>query len=280
MATMPNIRLSPGSVLPSVVAMEKIAFLGLGRMGLPMARRLAAAGHPLTVWNRSPVEAGDLSVAAHPAEAVRGAGIVVTMLADPAAVESVAGRFTAELSPGTLWIDMSSIGPEATAALRERLPDGVGLVDAPVLGSVGPAAAGQLTVLAGGRTGDLDRAQPVLDVLGTVVRCGGPGTGAALKLVVIGAVVGGVAVVAEALALGDSLGLPEELVLGTLSGGPLGGLLARARSLDSDFPVRLAAKDLALAGGGPVLGAVRDLLLAHPDLAEQDLSRLVDAVRR
>ncbi|MGW4894361.1 NAD(P)-dependent oxidoreductase [Kitasatospora sp. NPDC004240] len=261
--------------------MEKIAFLGLGRMGLPMARRLADAGHPLTVWNRTPLaDEGGLIAAADPAEAVRGAGIVVTMLADPAAVEAVAGRFTAELAPGALWIDMSSIGPETTAALRAGLPDGVGLVDAPVLGSVGPAAAGKLTVLAGGREEDLDRAQPVLDVLGTVVRCGGPGTGAALKLVVIGAMVGGVAVVAEALALGDALGLPEELMLGALSAGPLAGVLARARSRDSDFPVRLAAKDLALAGGGPVLGAVRDLLLAYPDLAEQDLSRVVDAVRR
>ncbi|MFI6848236.1 NAD(P)-dependent oxidoreductase [Kitasatospora sp. NBC_00085] len=260
--------------------MEKIAFLGLGRMGLPMARRLASAGHPLTVWNRSPAKTEGLDAAATPTEAVAGAGVVITMLADPAAVESVAGQFAAELAPGTLWIDMSSIGPDATAALRGRLSDGVALVDAPVLGSVGPAAAGSLTVLAGGRTEDLDRAQPVLDVLGTVVRCGGPGAGAALKLVVIGAMVGAVAVVGEALALADSLGLPEELALGALSRGPLAGAVARARSEDSDFPVRLAAKDLALAGGGPVLTAVRDVLLAHPDVAEQDLSRVVDAIRR
>ncbi|MEU6238083.1 hypothetical protein [Kitasatospora sp. NPDC047058] len=122
--------------------------------------------------------------------------------------------------------------------------------------------------------------QPVLGHLGTVVRCGGPGSGAALKLVVMSAMVGGVAVVAEALAVADSLGLPEELTLGVLAKGPLGGAVARARALDSEFPVRLAAKDLALAGGGPVLTAVRELLLAHPDLAEQDLARVVDAVRR
>ncbi|MFB7619724.1 NAD(P)-dependent oxidoreductase [Kitasatospora sp. NPDC056181] len=260
--------------------MEKIAFLGLGRMGLPMARRLAAAGHPLTVWNRSPARTGGLDAASSPAEAVQGAGLVITMLADPAAVESVADRFTAELAAGALWTDMSSIGPDATAALRRRLPDGVAMVDAPVLGSVGPAASGQLTVLAGGRPEDLDRVQPVLDVLGTVVRCGGPGAGAALKLVLISAMVGGVAVIGEALALADSLGLPEELTLGALARGPLGGAVARARSTDSDFPVRLAAKDLALAGGGPVLGAVRDALLAHPDVAEQDLARVVDAMRR
>ncbi|MED7953688.1 MULTISPECIES: NAD(P)-dependent oxidoreductase [unclassified Streptomyces] len=259
--------------------MEKIAFLGLGRMGRPMARRLAAAGYPLTVWNRTPGRAEGLPEAADPAEAVRGAGVVVTMLSDPEALAAVAERFVGELVPDTIWTEMSSVGPAAVAALRGRLPDGVGLVDAPVLGSVGPAASGGLTVLAGGEPADLDRVRPVLETLGSVVHCGGPGSGAALKLVVIGAVIGGVAVVAEALALADSLGLPEELALGALASGPLGGAVGRARSDDADFPVRLAAKDLALAGGGPVLTAVRERLLDHPELAEQDLARWVDAVR-
>ncbi|MER6360591.1 NAD(P)-dependent oxidoreductase [Kitasatospora sp. NPDC001527] len=259
--------------------MEKIAFLGLGRMGLPMARRLASAGHALTVWNRTPGRAEELPGAADPAAAVRGAGVVITMLSDPAALAAVARRFAGELVPGTVWVEMSSVGPGAVAEVRRRLPDGVGLVDAPVLGSVGPAASGGLTVLAGGEPVDVGRVRPVLERLGTVVDCGGPGSGAALKLVVIGAVIGGVAVVAEALALARSLGLPEELAFGALAGGPLGGVVGRARATDADFPVRLAAKDLALAGGGPVLTAVRERLLAHPELAEQDLARWVDAVR-
>ncbi|MER7754407.1 NAD(P)-dependent oxidoreductase [Kitasatospora sp. NPDC097643] len=258
--------------------MEKIAFLGLGRMGLPMARRIAAVGYPLTVWNRTPGRAGGLTEAASPAEAVRGAGVVVTMLADPAAVAETAARFLPELAPGTLWIDMSSIGPDAVGALRGQLPDGVGLVDAPVLGSVGPAASGELLVYAGGEDGDLDRAQPVLEHLGTVLRCGGPGSGAALKVVVIGAVVAGVTVVAEALAVAGRLGVPQELALQALGSGPLAGVVARARSAESDFPVRLAAKDLALADGGPVLRAAREVLLAHPSVAEQDLSHVVAAV--
>ncbi|MFD0345656.1 NAD(P)-dependent oxidoreductase [Kitasatospora aburaviensis] len=258
--------------------MEKIAFLGLGRMGLPMARRLADSGHPLTVWNRTAGRAGGLTEAASPAEAAQGAGIVITMLADPAAVEAVAEQVADGLAPGTLWIDMSSIGPAATAALRDRLPDGVALVDAPVLGSVGPAATGGLTVLAGGRTEDLDRAQPMLGALGTVLRCGGLRRGAEDRRDQRDG--RGVALVGETLALADSLGLSEELALGVLANGPLGGAVARARSRDSDFPIRLAAKDLGLAGGGPVLTAVRELLLADPDLAEQDLSRIVDAIRR
>ncbi|MEV8326996.1 NAD(P)-dependent oxidoreductase [Kitasatospora sp. NPDC056731] len=255
--------------------MEKIAFLGLGRMGLPMARRLAAAGHPLTVWNRTPGRAGGLVEAACPAEAVRGAGVVVTMLSDPAAVADVAGRFGPGLAPGTLWIDMSSIGPRAAGELRAGLPAGVAMVDAPVLGSVGPAATGDLVVYAGGEDADLDRAQPVLEQLGRVLRCGGPGSGAALKVVVIGAVVASVAVVGESLAVAGELGVPRELAMEALAAGPLAGVVARARSREADFPIRLAAKDLALAGGGPVLSAARQVLLADPSIAEEDLSRVV-----
>lgn len=280
-----DIRLSPGLRLPSVAAMEKIAFLGLGRMGLPMARRLADAGYPLTVWNRSPGRADGLTgagatEAATPAEAVRGADVVVTMLSDPAAVAELAGRFTADLAPGTLWIDMSSIGPRATAALRAGLPDGVALVDAPVMGSTGPAATGDLTVFAGGEDADLDRAQPVLEHLGRVRRCGGPGAGAALKVVVIGAIVASVTVLGEVLAVADELDVPQEQAREVLSAGPLAGVAARAFGTGSDFPVRLAAKDLALAGGGPVLAAAREVLLAHPEIAEQDLSAVPGALRR
>ncbi|MEU1289934.1 NAD(P)-dependent oxidoreductase [Kitasatospora sp. NPDC005856] len=267
--------------------MEKIAFLGLGRMGLPMARRLAAAGHPLTVWNRSPGRAegltGDrragVTVAATAAEAVRGADVVVTMLSDPAAVAEVAGRCAAQLAPGALWIDMSSIGPRATAELRERLPQGVVLVDAPVIGSVGPAASGELVVFAGGEEADVDRAWPVLERLGRVRRCGGPGSGAALKVVVIGAIVASVTALGEVMAVADELGVPREQAREVLSVGPLAGVVARAFGTEADFPVRLAAKDLALAGGGPVLRAAREVLLADPSIAERDLSAVVQVPR-
>ncbi|MET9181972.1 NAD(P)-dependent oxidoreductase [Kitasatospora aureofaciens] len=259
--------------------MEKIAFLGLGRMGQPMARRLAAAGYPLTVWNRSPGRADGLTEAASPAEAVAGADVVVTMLSDPQAAAEVAGRFTPALAPGTLWIDMSSIGPRAVAGLRAQLPDGVAMVDAPVVGSVGPATTGDLGIFAGGEDADLERAEPVLAHLGRVRRCGGPGAGAALKVVVIGGIVACVTVLSEVLAVAGELGVPREVALEVLSAGPLAGALARARSAESDFPVRLAAKDLALAGGGPVLSAARQVLLADPSIADRDLSAVVGALR-
>ncbi|HJD82909.1 NAD(P)-dependent oxidoreductase [Kitasatospora aureofaciens] len=259
--------------------MEKIAFLGLGRMGQPMARRLAAAGYPLTVWNRSPGRADGLTEAASPAEAVAGADVVVTMLSDPQAAAEVAGRFTPALAPGTLWIDMSSIGPRAVAGLRAQLSDGVAMVDAPVVGSVGPATTGDLGIFAGGEDADLERAEPVLAHLGRVRRCGGPGAGAALKVVVIGGIVACVTVLSEVLAVAGELGVPREVALEVLSAGPLAGALARARSAESDFPVRLAAKDLALAGGGPVLSAARQVLLADPSIADRDLSAVVGALR-
>ena len=204
--------------------MEKIAFLGLGRMGQPMARRLAAAGYPLTVWNRSPGRADGLTEAASPAEAVAGADVVVTMLSDPQAAAEVAGRFTPALAPGTLWIDMSSIGPRAVAGLRAQLSDGVAMVDAPVVGSVGPATTGDLGIFAGGEDADLERAEPVLAHLGRVRRCGGPGAGAALKVVVIGGIVACVTVLSEVLAVAGELGVPREVALEVLSvrrcGGP------------------------------------------------------------
>ncbi|MFI7129950.1 Rid family hydrolase [Nonomuraea sp. NPDC050153] len=138
-----------------------IAFLGQGRMGVPMARRLTRAGHKVTTWRRgSGVSA---------AEAVDGADLVVTMLSDPAAVREVLTAALPGLRPGTTVVEMSTIGPEAVRELRALLPAEVGLVDAPVLGSVGPAADGTLTVLAGG---DVSGCREVLSVFGSVRELG------------------------------------------------------------------------------------------------------------
>ncbi|MFF5917366.1 NAD(P)-dependent oxidoreductase [Streptomyces flavochromogenes] len=256
---------------------QKIAFIGLGSMGLPMARRLLDAGHPSTVWNRTAAKADALVadgavLAASPAEAVREADVVITMLADPAAAFAVADAIVPALRPGTHWIDTSTIGPDAVRGLAARLPDGVTLIDAPVMGSVDRAAAGKLLILAGGDTAPV---AAVLDRLGTVTPCGGPGTGAALKLVLINAAIGGVALVAEALALAGSLGLPRELALRTLAEGPLAGAVGRATATGSHFPVALAAKDVALATAVtelPVLRSVHTALTADPALLGEDLS--------
>ncbi len=117
----------------------------------------------------------------------------------------------------------------------------------------------------------------VLDALGEVTQGGPLGSGAALKLVLINAAVGGVALVAEALRLGEATGLPEEPVRGQLARGPLAGAVARAYADTSDFPVALAAKDVALATGHaplPILESVHAVLTARPELADRDLSGL------
>lgn len=253
-------------------------------MGAAIAGRLLGAGHDVVVWNRTPRRADELAargaaVAGEPSQAAAKADVVITMLADPAAVDAVVvrGGVASALRPGACLVEMSTIGPEAVRSLRPRLPDRVGLVDAPVMGSVPRVVTGELTVLAGG---DVDRAEPVLAALGRVVRCGDLGSGAALKLVLMSAMVSGVALVSEALALADALDVPQEQALEQLAAGPLGGVVARARAAGSDFPVALAAKDLGLALAAtdlPVVGAARDALrrLAESGAADEDLSYLV-----
>lgn len=269
--------------------MSTIAFLGLGRMGAPMARRVLDAGYDLTVWNRTPgrmqpLLAGGAAAAGNPAEAAAGADIVLTMLATPRAVEEVIFRpdGAAEgIKPQACLVEMSTIGPQAVMALRERLPAEVGLVDAPVMGSVGPAAAGKLTVLAGG---DVDPVADVLSVFGPVVRCGALGTGAARKIVLITAALAGVTLLGEVLAVADRLGVPGEVAVDSLANGPLAGAVRRFRSTESDFAIALAAKDLGLAtdvADLPQLAAARDWLraAAAEGAADEEFRHVVDHIR-
>jgi 3-hydroxyisobutyrate dehydrogenase-like beta-hydroxyacid dehydrogenase len=264
--------------------MEKVAFLGLGNMGAPMARRLIEAGYPVTVWNRTSVRTRPLAeagatVGGSPAETVRDADVVITMLADPVAVHDVTGQLAPGLRPGMTLVEMSTIGPDAVHELARLMPEGVTLIDAPVMGSVDAASAGKLTVLAGGNAKPLEA---LLSQLGTVTFTGELGTGAAMKLVRINAGIGGVALIGEVLALADALGLAEQPVVDALSRGGLAGATARAFSQSSHFPVALAAKDVALATSSadlPILAAVRQRLAAFPDIASHDLSRVVDRIR-
>lgn len=262
---------------------EKVAFLGLGHMGAPMARRLLTAGHPLTVWNRTAAKAAPLVaegavLAASPADAVRDADVVLTMLADPAALAAVAADAGPAVRAGAHWVEMSTVGPEAVRELAGRLGDRVTLVDAPVMGSTDRAAAGELGILAGG---DVSGVAHVLARLGTVTPTGPLGSGAALKLVANTAVLGGITVVAEALRLAGALGLDAETARTALAGGPLGGAVARAFAEGVHFDTALAVKDLELAGRTtelPVVEAVSARLrqaAADPDLARADIARAI-----
>jgi 3-hydroxyisobutyrate dehydrogenase-like beta-hydroxyacid dehydrogenase len=267
----------------SVDAMEKIAFLGLGSMGLPMARRLLVAGYELTVWNRTAAKADLLAsdgakVASTPAEAVQDADVVVTMLADPEAVHAVVDAMLPTLRPGSHLIDMSSIGPRSFADVVAKLPEGVTAIDAPVLGSVDRAASGQLMLFVGG---DPTPVQGILEQFGRITRCGDQGAGSALKIVVITAVIVGVTEIAEAMKLAAAYGLPEDLVKTALNNSPVGGAAARAFAEGVHYPIRLAAKDVALAtlsADLPLARTVHEQLSWLTD-TEQDLGKVVEQLR-
>ncbi|MFJ8080936.1 NAD(P)-dependent oxidoreductase [Streptomyces sp. NPDC096205] len=252
--------------------MEKIAFLGLGHMGAPMARRLLRAGHPLTVWNRTAAKADPLVAegalrAGTPAEAVQDAEVVITMLTGPDALDAVAAEAAPALRSGARWVEMSSVGPDAVRELAARLGDGTTVVDAPVMGSTDKAATGELGILAGG---DVDSVAGILAHLGTVTRTGGPGSGAALKLAVNTGVIGGVALVAESLRLADALGVDPATSRAALAAGPLGGVVARAFAEGVHFGTGLAVKDLDLAVKAAELPVVTAVLERLRSAAEAD----------
>jgi 3-hydroxyisobutyrate dehydrogenase-like beta-hydroxyacid dehydrogenase len=240
--------------------MTKIAFLGLGQMGTPMATRLLAAGHELTVWNRTikraePLRQAGATVAATPAEAGRTAEVAITMVTDPEALERVVfgpDGLAEALGPGRLLLEMSTVGPDEVRSIAERLPDGVDVVDAPVAGSVPQATEGELKVLAGGSDVAFERARPILETFGSVRHVGGPGAGAAMKLVVNSTLGAAITAVGEAVALADALGLDRGTTLDVLSGSQLGPTVSSKResiqtgAYPPRFKLSLAAKDLRL----------------------------------
>jgi 3-hydroxyisobutyrate dehydrogenase-like beta-hydroxyacid dehydrogenase len=259
---------------------SKVAFLGLGSMGAPMARRIANAGYALTVWNRSPEKAeGFEKVAASPEDAVRGADVVVTMLSDPPAVLEVVGRIADDLNQGAVLVEASTIGPDALRQVAQLVPDGVKLIDAPVMGSIDRAAAGELNLLVGG---DADAVMPLLELFGEVNRTGDVGTGAAMKIVMINAIVNGIAIIGEALQVADAFGLPEDQVKLAFETSPLAGLAARAFANDAYYQTKLAAKDVALAAEAadtPIARTVYQRLTAYPEAQNEDVGKIVEYFR-
>ncbi len=248
----------------------RIAFLGLGRMGRPMAEALAgglAAGEDrIVVWNRTPAKAqafverypGVAERAATPAAAATGADVVVSMMADDAAADEVHlgpdGTLAATPRPGVV-VESGTLAPgtvrriAAVAAQR-----GTAFLDAPVSGSVDAARKGTLVLLVGGDAEGLERARPTLERLGrAVVHMGEAGRGALTKLLVNGVLHALNQSVAEALALAEAGGLEAatfyDVLADSAAGAPMLGY-RRAQYLEPDAPVsfalRLAAKDVAL----------------------------------
>jgi 3-hydroxyisobutyrate dehydrogenase-like beta-hydroxyacid dehydrogenase len=240
--------------------MNTVAFIGLGAMGSRMARRLLQTGHRVVAWNRTRARAdelGDLgaSVAGTPAEAAASADVVITMLSDPAALVAVTegpGGVASATTSGFAFLDMSTVGPEAVARLASVLPDGVGLLDAPVLGSLAEAESGTLHIFVGGKADLVQRHAPLLAALGSPVHVGPLGAGAAAKLVANATLFGVLGVLGEALALADGLGLSRTAAFDVLATTPLAAQALRRRpAIESgDYPPRyplvLAHKDADL----------------------------------
>lgn len=236
---------------------DSVALIGLGAMGSAMARRLLAAGHPLVVWNRTAAKAAPLSelgatVAGTPAEAAGQAAVVITMVADPPALRAVSegpDGLAAAVSEATTVIEMSTVGPAAVTRLSETLPAGVGLLDAPVLGSISEAEAGTLHVFVGGPAALFHRWSPLLSALGTPGYVGNLGAGAAAKLVANTTLLGVLGVLGEAVALSRGLGLPADVAYDVLAATPLADQARRRReAIESEvypkrFALALATKD-------------------------------------
>lgn len=212
---------------PDIQPSLRIAVLGIGMMGQPMARRLCQAGHAVSVWNRDRSKAERLldagaRVAASPAEAVAGADCVVTLLTDGAAVADVLFEqgAAAAMAPGALLIDMSSIMPSQAREHASRLQAlGLHHLDAPVSGGTLGAEQGTLAIMVGGEAADFARAAPLFAVLGRATQVGPHGAGQLAKLanqMIVGITIGAVA---EALLLCQQGGADPAKVREAISGG-------------------------------------------------------------
>ncbi len=268
----------------------RVAVLGIGTMGAGMARSLLRAGLPTDVWNRAPERAAALAADGatphtDPAAAVTAADVVVTMLADAAAVRSVAldEGMLAAMKPGAVWAQMGTIGVAATgelaAAVAERRPDAA-FVDAPVSGSRAPAETGELLILASGPERAKSVLEPVFAAIGESTRwLGGAGAGSRFKLVTNAWLVFLVEGAAEVMALAGSLGVDRGAVLDLFSAGRMSSAVAagKARKMaagdDSpDFSLQWALKDIRLA-----LDAAPGLSLAGLAAIRDRWQRLAEA---
>jgi 3-hydroxyisobutyrate dehydrogenase len=259
----------------------RVAVIGTGIMGFPMARNIAAAGHEVRAWNRSRERAEGLgehgvTVCDTAQEAAEGAEVVVTMLADGNAVADVAEPL--EFPEGAVWAQMSTVGIEATdrlLAIAERA--GVPLVDAPVSGTKAPAEQGKLTVLVSGDAAARERCAPVFDAVAaaTIDLGDKPGAATRMKLVLNAWLVSLIEGLAESIALAEGMGLDPAQFIDIIDGGPLGppyakmkGTMMIERSYEPSFTLALAAKDARLALDAaaraglelPALHAIRDQL--------------------
>jgi len=243
-----------------MATLPSLAFAGIGLMGLPMCRRLLAAGYPLTVWNRNPdkcvplVEAGARQVAT-PAELCQHADLVMLCLANTEVVREVvfgADGVASGAKTGQLLVDFSSLEPTATREMAAELASrtGMGWLDAPVSGGVAGAEAASLAIMVGGESADVERVRPVLSSLGQrITHMGAVGAGQVTKACNQMIVACNALVIAEVVALAERSGVDASLLAEALSGG-----------FADSKPLQILAPQMAESRFEPIKWHVRTLL--------------------
>lgn len=237
-----------------------LAFAGIGLMGLPMTRRLLAAGYPLTLWNRTPDKCASLlAQGAHrvqnPAGLCRDANVVMLCLANTEVVREVVfgpGGIVEGARPGQLLVDFSSLEPAATREMAAELEARTGMrwVDAPVSGGTPGAEAGTLAIMAGGREEDVERVRPILMHLGQrLTRMGEVGAGQVTKVCNQMIVACNALVIAEVVALAERSGVDASLIAPALAGG-----------FADSKPLQILAPQMAASQFEPIKWHVRTLL--------------------
>ncbi|MBP5957124.1 NAD(P)-dependent oxidoreductase [Pseudomonas anatoliensis] len=271
-------------------SLPSLGFAGIGLMGLPMCRRLLAAGYPLTVWNRNPAKCEPLVAAgarlvASPSELCEHADVVMLCLADTAVVREVVfgpAGVAEGAKGGQLLVDFSSLEPTATREMAAQLLSQTGMawLDSPVSGGVVGAEAGSLAIMVGGEAADLERVRSVLLNLGQrVTHMGGVGAGQVTKACNQMIVACNALVIAEVVALAEQAGVDASLIAEALAGGfadskPLQILapqMAESRFEPVKWHVRTLLKDLDTAvkfsreqgSATPISGLAAQLMRLH-----------------
>ncbi|MEM8862217.1 MAG: NAD(P)-dependent oxidoreductase [Chloroflexota bacterium] len=242
----------------------KIGFIGLGIMGGRMAANLLKNGADLTIYNRTKAKAsGLLEEGAKWAEDLSNMSemdIVFTMLAHPEAVTEMAigaNGFLNHLRPGKIWVDCSTVNPSFSRMMAdEAAARNIKFIDAPVAGTKPQAQNGELVFITGGNAEDIETCRPFFEMMGSrVAHMGENGKGASLKVVVNLMLAQTMAAFAESVALGESLGISQEVLFNTLMGGPVvPPFVASKRDMmtnnvyeDPQFPLRWMQKDVQMA---------------------------------
>lgn len=253
----------------------KVAFIGMGTMGAPMALNILKSGHEVIVHNRTrekeePVAKAGAHRAASPREASEGAEIIITCVSDTPDVEEIILGEDGVIDgakQGAIVIDMSTISPTATRRMAETLAEkGIKMLDAPVSGGSEGAQKGTLSIMVGGEAEDLEKAEPVLQAMGKTTHIGVVGAGQMTKAINQIVVAGTYWSVAEGIALGLKAGLDMEKVVQAVGGGAAGSwaMINRSENMIKNnyplgFKVQLHRKDLNIA-----LNVARELGVTLP----------------